>query len=51
MWTDFDDKTLVLLALQYGLADEIEIDARGLLNRSHVERVLTDVEFEMAFGE
>ena len=51
MWEDFSDFTLVMLALRYGIADELEFDNRGLLNREHVERVLTDVEHEFAFGE
>lgn len=51
MWTDFNDYSLVMLALRYGIADELEFDGRGLLNREHVEHVLTKVEHEMAFGE
>jgi len=49
MWSDFS--ALVMLALRYGIADELEFDGLGLLNREHVERVLTDVEHDMAFGE
>ena len=51
MWKDFSDYSLVMLALRYGIADELEFDRRGLLNREHVERVLSKVEHEMAFGE
>ena len=51
MWADFNDFSLVMLALRYGIADELEFDGVGLLNREHVEKILTKVELEMAFGE
>lgn len=53
MWKEFNDYSLVMLALRYGIEEELEFDGdgRGLLNREHVERVLTKVEHEMAFGE
>lgn len=51
MWADFSDFSLVMLAMRYGIADKVEFDARGLLNREQVEELLSDFELEMAFGD
>lgn len=51
MWADFNDFSLVMLAMRYGIVDEIEFDARGLMNREHLENRLTEIEHEIAFGE
>lgn len=51
MWEDFNDYTLVMLALRYGIAHQLDFNAQGLHNRDHVERELTKVELDMAFGD
>lgn len=51
MWADFNDFSLVMLAMRYGIADELQFDTRGLLNREHIEKLLTETELKMAFGE
>lgn len=52
MWNDFDDYSLILLAQQYGLRSEIELDERECLltNRDHLEVVLTNYEMDRAFA-
>lgn len=52
MWKDFSDWQLAEIAAQYHLQDELDFDLDlNLVNREHIEKLLTATEFEMAFGE
>lgn len=52
MWKDFTDWELAEIAAQYHLQDELEFNSDlALMNREHIETLLTQTEFEMAFGE
>ena len=53
-WVDFDDFELACLCPGYGIEEECVFE--GILpvvlaNRAQIEALLTDLEFELAFGE
>jgi hypothetical protein len=53
-WSDFDDFELACLCADYGYEDALEIVEIlpvKLANRAQIETLLTQHEFEMAFGE
>lgn len=53
-WIDFDDFELACICHDYGLGDACEfaqILPVKLANRSEIEKLLTQYEFEMAFEE
>jgi hypothetical protein len=52
MWDEFSDFELATLAGQYGLEDSLIFSGDlSLANRSEIETLLANYEFEMAFGE
>jgi hypothetical protein len=53
-WSDFDDFELACLCANYGyedVLDIVEILPVKLANRAEIEALLTEHEFELAFGE
>ena len=53
-WAGFDDFELACLCADYGYEDAldiVEILPVKLSNRTEIEALLTEHEFEMAFGE
>lgn len=53
-WSDFDDFELACLCADYGYEDALEIVEIlpvKLANRAEIEALLTEHEFELAFGE
>ena len=53
-WSDFDDFELACLCADYGYEDALdiaEILPVKLANRAEIERVVTQHELELAFGE
>lgn len=53
-WSGFDDFELACLYHDYGIGDECqfsEILPVKLANRAKIEALLTQYEFELAFGE
>lgn len=53
-WSGFDDFELACLCADYGYEDALEIVEIlpvKLANRAQIETLLTQHEFEMAFGE
>lgn len=52
MWENFTDYELVSLATNYGIAEFVTFDDTfKLANRSDIERMLTEIEYDAAFGE
>jgi len=54
MWSGFDDFELACLCADYGYEDVLEIVSIlpvKLGNRAEIEALLTEHEFEMAYGE
>lgn len=51
-WADFTDSELVDICFDYGIEQECEIDFanKSLKNRVHVEWVLTDFEYDIAYA-
>lgn len=50
MWNDFSDFELAEIAAQYHLQDELDFNLDlTLMNREHIEQLLTKIEYEMAF--
>ncbi len=52
-WSGFDDFELACLCADYGYEDALDISAIlpvKLANRAEIEALLTEHEFEMAFG-
>jgi hypothetical protein len=53
-WSGFDDFELACLCADYGYEDALdiaEILPVRLANRAQIEALLTEFEFELAFGE
>ena len=53
-WSGFSDFELACLVADYGYEDELEITSilpLKLANRAALEELLTQYEFDMAFGE
>lgn len=58
MWSDHSDEDLLRLCHRYGIESECDLNMSLLIgsgitkltNRKHVETVLTDFEYEVAFG-
>jgi hypothetical protein len=53
-WSGFDDFELACLCADYGYEDALDIASIlpvKLANRAEIEALLTEHEFEMAFGE
>ena len=52
MWNDFSDFELATLAGQYGLEDSLIFGGDlNLANRTEIEQMLTEVEFDFAFPQ
>ena len=53
-WSGFDDFELACLCHSYGIEEECVFESIlpvKLANRAQIEALLTEFEFEMAFGE
>jgi hypothetical protein len=50
MWDAFTDSDLYNLCFDYGIESECVMLGYRLINRDHVERVLTDFEYDLAFA-
>jgi len=51
MWNDFSDFELAQLAGTYGLQDYVDFnDQLRLSNREHLEAILTEYEYALAWG-
>jgi len=52
MWSDFNDYQLAKLCYTYGMEEELVFaDNLTLANRTHIEKLLTDFEMELAASE
>jgi uncharacterized protein YlaN (UPF0358 family) len=52
MWNEFSDFELAQLAGEYGLEDNLVFDYElGLANRKEIEKLLTELEWDMANAE
>ena len=52
MWNDFSDFELAELAARYGLEEELVFcNNLSLANRTHIEARLSEVEYDMVYGE
>lgn len=50
MWEDFSDFELAHLAEEYGVSNELIFNERlQLANRTHIENLLTKIEYNFAF--
>jgi hypothetical protein len=52
MWNEFSDYELAQLCYNYGIEEELVFaDNLTLANRTYIETLLTEFEYDMAYGE